>query len=654
MKKKGFTLIELLAVIVILAVIALIATPLIMNVINDARKNSFKDSAYGIVKAVEFRAAKEQMDHPDKQNKDYKVNVLSDAITYSGDKPTSGWAHIDQNGNIELYMCNDAYCARKGLTEKEVTVTSDPNEMDTIKAEITRVSELDVADLTGNDSEVDSSHITYIPALSNETHKGTVYLDPTDLSKECSPAESASSTGTKKGCMKWYVIDDSTSEVKLLLDHNTTPFAMWNSLNSNQSMGTTQYEIKAGLEGLTKPSTELVFGDTASYAEYGSEWKVTPALPTVDEIAQIANIPGFDSSSTSQTSSYFGVNSSSDTSKRASYAWLYDYTSFCLNNGCDTEDNEYYFVFHDTNGGAHKQPFFGYWTSTPQSGSENKVWSVSSGSVALNDASSYGFGVRPVIKISKALLKTVSAKGYTYVAAPSGETYKGILYLDPTNLNATCSAELAAANKQGKDSNGTTTLTGTKTGCMRWFAFGDDGNGNPNTAILDHNTTAIAIYDFEGKNGTSGNERTSSTFEADWQLGIDVINWDSSLQARFPTTQDIVVASNAESWRDGAYFGGSAETRGNYWWLFTNLYDVESMGGQGNDNASYNYYSDSRATISSNTVIAYWTSTPSSIYGTPAMHSVIRYGHMNSGVAGPAGNATGVRPIISLSSLDLK
>ena len=35
--KLGFTLIELLAVIIILAIIALIATPIISNVINDAR-----------------------------------------------------------------------------------------------------------------------------------------------------------------------------------------------------------------------------------------------------------------------------------------------------------------------------------------------------------------------------------------------------------------------------------------------------------------------------------------------------------------------------------------------------------------------------------------------------------------------------------------
>jgi len=41
MKKKGFTLIELLAVIVILAVIAIIVTPMVMNTIESSRANSF-------------------------------------------------------------------------------------------------------------------------------------------------------------------------------------------------------------------------------------------------------------------------------------------------------------------------------------------------------------------------------------------------------------------------------------------------------------------------------------------------------------------------------------------------------------------------------------------------------------------------------------
>ena len=41
--KKGFTLIELLAVIVVLAIIALIATPIVMNTIKNAKKGAAKE-----------------------------------------------------------------------------------------------------------------------------------------------------------------------------------------------------------------------------------------------------------------------------------------------------------------------------------------------------------------------------------------------------------------------------------------------------------------------------------------------------------------------------------------------------------------------------------------------------------------------------------
>ena len=50
---KGFTLVELLAVIVILAIIALIATPIILGVIEDARKGAARSSALGYADALE-------------------------------------------------------------------------------------------------------------------------------------------------------------------------------------------------------------------------------------------------------------------------------------------------------------------------------------------------------------------------------------------------------------------------------------------------------------------------------------------------------------------------------------------------------------------------------------------------------------------------
>ena len=54
MKNKGFTLIELLAVIVILAIIALIATPIILGIINEARDEAKERTAELIANGVEL------------------------------------------------------------------------------------------------------------------------------------------------------------------------------------------------------------------------------------------------------------------------------------------------------------------------------------------------------------------------------------------------------------------------------------------------------------------------------------------------------------------------------------------------------------------------------------------------------------------------
>ena len=53
-KRNGFTLVELLAVIVILAIIALIATPIILGIINDARESAKERSVDLVEEAVEL------------------------------------------------------------------------------------------------------------------------------------------------------------------------------------------------------------------------------------------------------------------------------------------------------------------------------------------------------------------------------------------------------------------------------------------------------------------------------------------------------------------------------------------------------------------------------------------------------------------------
>jgi len=64
MKKNGFTLIELLAVIVILAIIALIATPIILGIINDAREKANERSVELYASAVRNAIASYQLTHP--------------------------------------------------------------------------------------------------------------------------------------------------------------------------------------------------------------------------------------------------------------------------------------------------------------------------------------------------------------------------------------------------------------------------------------------------------------------------------------------------------------------------------------------------------------------------------------------------------------
>ena len=113
--KKGFTLIELLAVIVILAIIALIATPIILNMIDNAKKGAAKDSAYGYIEAIDFQNSMSGID-----NEKYKMvgpgddlDVNSLDVKVKGSKPESGKVTIDKSGRvINAELCINNYTVK--------------------------------------------------------------------------------------------------------------------------------------------------------------------------------------------------------------------------------------------------------------------------------------------------------------------------------------------------------------------------------------------------------------------------------------------------------------------------------------------------------------------------------------------------------------
>lgn len=128
MRKKGFTLIELLAVIVILAIIALIATPMVLKTIDDARRGAAIASAYAYEQEVEKYVLLSQLDPTKTQlqvgvkyqlsSTKYEIASLADPnevfindlINIKGDKPESGYVVIGSNGKIsKLEMIINEY-----------------------------------------------------------------------------------------------------------------------------------------------------------------------------------------------------------------------------------------------------------------------------------------------------------------------------------------------------------------------------------------------------------------------------------------------------------------------------------------------------------------------------------------------------------------
>ena len=123
MKSKGFTLIELLAVIVILAVIALIATPLIMGTITKAKRNSMKDTAYGILKAGEQYVGEKLLLAENDYNGETITLPNQNKIQYKGGNGLTGELQISKEGNLAIQIHNNQFCAIKNFGESEVTVT---------------------------------------------------------------------------------------------------------------------------------------------------------------------------------------------------------------------------------------------------------------------------------------------------------------------------------------------------------------------------------------------------------------------------------------------------------------------------------------------------------------------------------------------------
>ena len=391
-KRNAFTLIELLAVIVVLAIIALIATPIVMNTIKQSKKGAAERSADSFVKQVETAVATERLNGNVMEDGEYEVtsdgNLCKDKSTSCGDdqkikiemsgtKPTSGKVKITNGvAQISTKLTVGDYDVKYNTESKKYEATEKGN--------------------TTPDTPQPTK--TY-------TNGEVVYFNVTTGAK-CSSSdytETQSNTGVNSGCMKFYAFnDDGKDTVNLILDHNTTSVVAWNSSGSNTSGPS---EVLTQLNDDTKSwvGTETPSNYTMDQSTQGSKAKYTidysgykARLITAQEIATITGNTSWDEKRANSSSKWYNLdsNTNSTTSCKSGckYGWLYDRTKeSCTTYGCLNNSDK---------------STSGYWTASSCASYSDIAWFVYYiGRVNTTRVSGSGFyGVRPVITVLKSKL----------------------------------------------------------------------------------------------------------------------------------------------------------------------------------------------------------------------------------------------------------
>ena len=176
---------------------------------------------------------------------------------------------------------------------------------------------------------------------------------------------------TDNGCLKWNVVNVDTENYWIQLDHNSSEEITWESV-----------------------ATEIA--NIKNNNKYGWHANVRSTVRMISAAEVHAIAPRLDSTpwNVNDASTNYTFHTGTDVEQfylwkagANKYAWLFDNLSYCVNYGCNVQQNE-------------NTTLQGYWTSDKVGA--NKAWYVNyDGRFEVIGTNYLMFGLRPVIAVPK-------------------------------------------------------------------------------------------------------------------------------------------------------------------------------------------------------------------------------------------------------------
>lgn len=414
MKKNGFTIIELLAVIVILAIIALIATPIVINIIEDSKQSSVKVSAENYLNALELAIIQKNLQESYNPTKCVIENGILTCgetvldVDINGQTPSCGYIILEDGKlkvsalNIEGYKVQN----KKGKVTIKKSTDCYPG------FDNGEVVYFDVVKGTG--CTVDDYNLSYDSEKNDYLNSYTGYNGYVNKDMDGNILEKMNG---QNGCLKFFAyLSEDGANAKLLLDHNIS-YAYWKYFVGSSSLRNGPVDSLKSLYEDTKEWNGTITLDNYIYKYYkdnspaytityesipsyeGAETPFKAGLISANEMARITGNNDWDES-LGLLGFYFETNdlntkevacTDKDEKTKCEYGWLYERLSSCKDYGCVNN----ILIAPDTYQ-------YTYWTATGSgwSGATSARQVDWTGRITRADIS-HKAGVRPVIKVLK-------------------------------------------------------------------------------------------------------------------------------------------------------------------------------------------------------------------------------------------------------------